>query len=177
MNKSLIAVGLLVATSLAVPALACPGGGACDGPRGGQGMQNGMQRMGQDLNLTDTQKQEIKQIREDARSTMKAMRESMMANRDAMQKLDPADKGYTAKVDKLAAEKGAIVEGMMKEHARVRSEISAILTPEQRAKQAQLHKERKAKRDAKRKERGGNRGEGRGPDGDGPGNGPRGMGM
>jgi len=177
MNKSLIAVGLLVATSLAVPAFACPGGGQCGGPRGGQGMQNGMQRMAQDLNLTDTQKQEIKQIRDDARSTMKAMREAMMANRDAIQKLDPADNGYTAKVDKLAAEKGALVEGMMKEHARVRSEISAILTPEQRARQAQLHKERKAKRDAKRKERGGSRGEGRGPNGDGPGNGPRGMGM
>jgi len=174
MNKSLIAVGLLVATSLAVPAFACPAGGQCGGPGGGPGGgQGGMQRMAQDLDLTDTQKQEIMQIREDARSTMKAMRKSMMANRDAMQKLDPADKGYSAKVDKLAAEKGALVEGMMKEHARVRSEISAILTPEQRARQAQLHKERKAKRDAKRKQRAGNRGEGRGPNGDGP----RGMGM
>ncbi|OIO70291.1 MAG: hypothetical protein AUJ58_03430 [Zetaproteobacteria bacterium CG1_02_55_237] len=173
MNKSLIAAGLLIATSLAVPAFACPAGGQCNGQAGAQGMQQGMQRMTTDLNLSAEQQEQVKKIHNDSRETMKAMRDAMLANRDAMQKLDPAAKDYTARADKLAEEKGTLVEAMMKENARVRAEMSAVLTPEQRAKAAQLRKERKAKRDAKKGERRGDWGKGRGgPDGRGPGNGP-----
>jgi len=172
MNKSLIAVGLLVATSLAIPAIACPAGGSCNG-------QSGMQRMTENLGLSDKQQEQIKQIHSDSHETMKSMRDAMMANRDAMQKLDPAARDYMTQVDKLAAEKGALVEAMMKEHARVRAEMAAVLTPEQRAKAAELRKERQAKwKDKKKGDRrgGGDWGKGRGgPDGDKPGNGPRSM--
>ena len=179
MKKSLIAAGLMIATSLAIPAFACPAGGSCDGPRGAQGMQqgkqNGMQRMAKDLNLSQEQQTQIQKIRSESRETMRAMRDTMLANRDAMEKLDPTAKDYMAQVDKLAAEKGAIVEGMTQEHARVRAEMAAILTPEQRIKADALRKERKAKRAEKKGEGRGNWGKGRGgPDGDGPGNGPRG---
>jgi len=184
MKKSMIAAGMLVALSLAVPAMACPGGGDCGGKPGVSGMKgmNGMQRMAQDLNLSDAQQQKIKQIRTDSHETMKAMRESMMANRDAMQKLDPSAADFTAKSDKLAAEKGALVEGMMKARAATQSEINAILTPEQRVKHAQLHKQRMEKRKQRQEERRGKWEKERGgPDGDGPGRGPdggpRGMGM
>jgi len=186
MKKSMIAAGVLVALSLAVPAMACPGGGNCGGQPGmsdAKGMK-GMQRMAQDLNLSDAQQKKIKQIRSDTHETMKAMRESMMANRDAIQKLDPSAADFTAKSDKLAAEKGALVEAMMKARAATQSEINAVLTPEQRIKHAQLHKqrmeERKKRHEERRgnwdKERGGQNGDGRGP-GRGPDGGPRGMGM
>jgi len=180
MNKSMIAAGMLVALSLAVPAMACPGGGACDGQPGVSGMKGmkgmkGMQRMAQDLNLSDAQQQKIKQIRSDSHDTMKAMRESMMANRDAMQKLDPSAADFIAKSDKLAAEKGALVEGMMKARAATQSEINAVLTPEQRIKHAQLHKQRMEKRKQRQEERRGNRDKERGgPDGE---RGPRGPAM
>jgi len=171
MNKSMIAAGLLVVMSLAVPAMACPGGGEC----GGRQSMNGMQRMAQDLNLSDAQQKKIKQIRTDTHATMKAMREDMMANRDAMQRLDPSAADFTARSDKLAVEKGALVEGMMKVRAATQAEISAILTPEQRVKHLQLHKQRQEERKKRQAGRRGNWDKGRGgPGGDG---GPRGMGM
>lgn len=170
MNKSLIAIGLLVATSLAMPAFACPGGGP--------GV-NGMQRMAQDLNLSAEQQKKIEQIRTDSQDTMKAMRDAMLANRDATQKLDPAATDFMAQTDKLAAEKGALVEGMMKARAKTQADIAAVLTPEQRAKHAELRKQRQEQRKARRDERRGDREKGRGGPGRGPGpdDGPRGMGM
>ncbi|HCS13044.1 MAG: hypothetical protein COS82_02165 [Zetaproteobacteria bacterium CG06_land_8_20_14_3_00_59_53] len=175
MKKSMIAAGLLIATALAVPAMACPGGGQCGGPGANQESRQQMmqQRMADELNLSDTQKAQFKKVHEDARPTMQAMRDAMRANRDAMQKLDPAASDYSAQVDKLAAEKGALVEGMMKERGRLQAEIAAILTPEQRAKHAELRKARQGKWKDRKDERRGDR-PGRG---DGPGNGPRGMGM
>lgn len=176
MNRTWIAAGLLVVTAFAVPAYAsCQQGGACGGPEGKQQMMQ--QRMADELNLSDTQKAQFKKVHEDARPTMQAMRETMRANRDAMRKLDPAASDYTAQVDKLAAEKGALVEGMMKEHGRLQAEIAAILTPEQRAKHAELRKARQGKWKEKGM-RGDGSGSGRGgPGGDGSGDGPRGMGM
>jgi len=176
MKKSLIAAGLLVATSLAVPAIACPGG-QCGGS---QGMQQGMQqRMAQQLNLTDKQQEQFKQIHRAARDGMQSIRDAMQDNRDAMRKLDPAAKDYMAQVDKLAAEKGSLVESMVKARASQRAEIAAILTPEQRTRMAELRKQRQSKWQGDGNSPRGDWGQGRGPGGNGPGNGPgngRGMG-
>ena len=167
MKKSLIAAGLIIGTSLAVSAIAFPAHAQCGGK---QGMMQ--ERMAQSLNLTDKQQEQFKQIHRDARDQMQSMRDAMQDNRDALRKLDPTAKDYMKQVDKLAAEKGSLVESMVRAHAKTRAEISAILTPEQRTKMSELRKQnqdRKGMRDGSR----GGRGMGA-PGGD---RGPRGMGM
>lgn len=176
LNKSLPAIGLLVATMLAVPAFACPGGPG--GPGGGwsQDRQQAMQqRMAEELNLSKEQMRHFKTIHEDARDAMQANRDAMRANRDAMRSLDPSAADYMAKVSKLAAEKGKLVEEMMMQRARLRAQTAAILTPEQLARHEQLRKERWENWKERRSDRRGmGRGNGMGrggPDGD---RGPRG---
>jgi len=172
LNKSLPAIGLLVATMLAGPAFACPGGPS--GPGGGWS-QDRQQRMAEELNLSKEQMKHFKTIHEDARDAMQANRDAMRANRDAMRALDPSAADYMARTSKLAAEKGKLVEEMMMQRARLRAQTAAILTPEQLARHEQLRKERRAKWKERRSDgRGMGRGTGMGrggPDGD---RGPRG---
>lgn len=178
MKKTLSAAGVVLALALAVPAFAQPGGGMCGGMHGGMHWQ----AMSRQLNLSDKQQEQFKQLHRAARDKMQATRDKMQDNRDAMRKLDPSAKGYMAQVDKLAAEKGKLVETMVKQHARLRAEVSAMLTPEQRNKLSELRKQRQDKcgkwhrRGGMGRGPGGGMGYGGGPGG-GMGSGPRGTGM
>ncbi|GAV20782.1 periplasmic protein CpxP [Mariprofundus micogutta] len=126
------AVAAMLAVSFANMAYAFP-------PGGGGGMQR-MERMADELNLTDQQRQQFKQIHRDNRGAGMIIRDAMQDNRDAMQKLDPGAKGYSKQVAKLADEKADLVKQMTVHRAEVRAEIHAILTPEQRTKAAELKK-------------------------------------
>ncbi len=91
-------------------------------------------------------------------------------------KLDPQDKDYMGKVDRLAAEKGQLVEKMVKLSAKQRADCYAILTPEQRSKLTEMRKNRLGRWGQGSGPRGG-RGMGRGPGGPGMGGAPGGMSM
>jgi len=161
MRKSLTAAGMIAALSLAVPAVAFSGGHQGD-------RHQGMQRMADTLDLSDAQQEQFKQIHRKARPTMQKLRDAMQDNREAMQKLDPASEGYMRQVSRLAAEKGSLVEQMVKARAGLRAEVAAILTPEQQDKAQKMKSERKHHgRPGRGERRGGGPGDrGPGPDGE-----------
>jgi len=121
----------LIFGAAAVLAVACANiAYAC--PAGGEGGMRHMQRMADDLKLSDQQRQQFKQIHSEGHASGKALHDVLQANRKAMRKLDPGSADYHAQVVKLAAEKGELVKQMVIQHAEMRAKVYAILTPEQR---------------------------------------------
>ncbi len=122
------------------------------------GPQDGGSRMAalaDRLNLTDQQRQQFEAIHSDGRESGKSIHEAMRMNRDAMHKLDPGQADYAKQVATLADEKAELVKQMVIQRSDIRSQVHAILSPEQR----------KAASEMKSKFRkGGKRGQG-GPDG------------
>jgi len=131
LSLSLAAVLVVVFANMAY---AFPPGG------GGGGMQR-MERIAGELNLTDQQSQQFKQIQRDNREAGMAIRDAMRDNRDAMRKLDPAAKDYSKQVSALAGEKAELVKQMTIHRAETRAEVHAILTPEQQKRAMELRKE------------------------------------
>ena len=84
------------------------------------------------LELDQTQQQKIENILSAAKPEMDDLRERAEANRKAMHELDVSDSSHGAKLDNLAAEKGAIVSEQAVLHGRLKADIHAVLTPEQR---------------------------------------------
>jgi len=147
MTMLIFGVAATLAVATANVAYACPPGG-----------EHGMQRMADDLKLSDQQRQQFKSIHNESRAAGKAMHEAMQLNRDALQKLDPGAKDYSRQVGRLAAEKAELVKQMVIQRSEVRARIHAMLTPEQREKAAAF--KRDFRKDGKdRHERGGPDGE------------------
>jgi len=141
------AMAAMLMISSANMANACPGGGPEGGDRNGQ-------RMAEQLNLSDQQQDQVKQIRSESREGGKSIHEAMQLNRDAMRKLNPGSADYNAQVATLADEKAVLVKQMVMHRSEPRAQLYAILTPEQREKSASLESQfRKGGKD--RGERGG----------------------
>lgn len=116
------------------------------GKRGGGG-HGGMMLRG--LDLTDEQKTQIKAIRQTSRDTVKPLREQMKANRQKLAQLSESGTFDEAQVQAIAAQQGSISAQMIVERERVKSQIMGVLTPEQKAKAAEM----KAQFQQKRQER------------------------
>jgi Spy/CpxP family protein refolding chaperone len=84
------------------------------------------------LDLDETQQQEIENIVSAAKPEIDTLRERAEANREAMHELDVNDGNHDARLNVLASEKGAIATEHALLHGRLKSEINAVLTPEQR---------------------------------------------
>ncbi|RLL55663.1 periplasmic heavy metal sensor [Mariprofundus sp. EBB-1] len=129
--------------------------GPPDGDRHGQ-------RMAEQLNLSDQQRQQVKQIRSENRESGKSIHEAMRQNRDAMHALNPGSRDYRAEVAKLADEKAELVKQMEMHRGESRAQVYAILTPEQREKEATLRSN--FRKGGKEKGKWGGRDGRRGPD-------------
>lgn len=131
-----ISIGMIAVLALALTASAAPG----DGPRqafGGPGPWFGgpgqsIERMAEHLGLDDVQKQTIQNILEAAKPELDALREAQRTNHEALVALDPADPNYSTAINDIAAEKGRLVTEGTLLRSRVRNEINAVLTDEQR---------------------------------------------
>jgi protein CpxP len=89
------------------------------------------------LNLTDDQKAKVKEILEANKATIQPIREAMKANHEKLAALN--GNFDEAQVSAIAKEQGDLTAQMIVARARVKSQIFAILTDEQKAKAAQLH--------------------------------------
>ena len=107
-----------------------PGGGAFPGP------DMMMERMADHLDLDDTQRAQVQNIMEAARPEFEALREQWRANREALASLDTADPGYSVQLNDIALSNGQLATDGTLLFSRVRSEIHAVLTDEQRDKLA-----------------------------------------
>lgn len=97
------------------------------------------------LNLTPTQKKQIKAIRSQERPKMQPLIKQLKAGRDQLMALRKTSKFDEAKVRAIAEEQSKTLVNVIVERERVMYQIRAILTPEQRAKLDQMHKMWKAK--------------------------------
>lgn len=123
---------------------------------GGKGMRGGKGMMLRGLDLTDEQKAQVKQIMETSRENMKTVHDQMKANRQQLEASSENGNFNQAQVQALAAQQGNLHAQMIVEKERVKSQIYQILTPEQKAKAAEMKanfKQKMQERQQKRAER------------------------
>jgi len=118
--------------------------------RHGRGMRGAMFRQ---LNLTEAQKTQIKQLRQSYRERTQPLRQELRAK---MQELRQANQGGAFN-EALATQKLTETAGLraklMGERFKLRQEMTALLTPEQKTRLEQMReqfKARRAERQAKR---------------------------
>jgi periplasmic protein CpxP/Spy len=90
------------------------------------------------LNLTTDQHAQVKAIWEKEKPTMQPLMEQMRQNHAAMKTLEASGPFDEAKTRALATQNSQTMVELQVAHARIRSEIVQILTPEQKAKMAEI---------------------------------------
>lgn len=155
MKKLTVAILSIVLVAMgAMFVFAQDGAGQKDGKRG-FGKRGGHHRGGhgmmlRGLDLTDEQKAQVKTIMQSSRESSKPLREQMKANRQKLQTLSDSGNFDQAQVQALADEQGKLTAQMIVEKEKVKSQISAILTPEQKAKAAEMKAQFKQKREERK---------------------------
>ena len=114
------------------------GGMGCHGGPGG--VLRGVMRIMHRLDLSDQQRDAILNILDDARTQIAPHREALRAGRQQMRDLDPASFDE-ATVRAIAEKQGKELEEIMVIGQRVRSQIWAVLTPEQREEAKKIRSE------------------------------------
>jgi len=139
------AILMAVAAGLATAAL---------GQRSGKGFgrHSGwmLNRMSKQLGLSEAQQTQIKSIMADGKTRMKPLIEQLRQNHQA----ESADSNGTFNENQaraLANKQAGIMADLMVEKQRTRSQIFAVLTPEQRQKAQQLMHERRQRRQERMK--------------------------
>jgi Spy/CpxP family protein refolding chaperone len=132
---STIAVALATTLAIASPAAQSPGG---RGPqRGGPGREFGPFPLLRQLDLTDTQRQQIQALVQEGRKDDSAMKKMGDLHRDLNAAIF-ADVPDTAKIDQLKASIAEAESAGLAERIDLQLKIAQILTPEQRQKAREL---------------------------------------
>jgi periplasmic protein CpxP/Spy len=122
------------------------------GGHGGRGHGLFGGRLAERLNLTDAQKQQMRQIAERHRESTKALREQAHAARG--QRGAAFDGTFNEAEVRAAAQARANARVELEvAHARMMSEMFAVLTPEQKVQLAALRQEREQRRQERRQRR------------------------
>ena len=115
------------------------------GPRGGFGPGGGpgfagpelmLEHMADHLDLDDTQRESVRNIMEAAKPELEAFRDQLRSNREALMALETSDPAYSTAVNNIAVANGQLATEGTLLATRIRSEINAVLTDEQREKLA-----------------------------------------
>ncbi|MFO1328243.1 MAG: periplasmic heavy metal sensor [Rubrivivax sp.] len=170
-----LAVGLVAAAAALaqMPAQAQPMGGPGHGPgpgmmagggpgmmmgggpgmmRGGPGMMGGMlhERALDAVNATAEQRTQIRQIMDAARTELKAQHDASRALRDQAVQLFTQPTVDARAAEGLRQQMSAQHELASKRMLQAMLEVSRVLTPEQRAKLAELHAQRRSMMEQRR---------------------------
>lgn len=123
------------------------------------GMRGGFGPFARDLNLTDAQKEQMKQIATRYHESNKALRQQLRAQRGS-EMSSFTDGTFNEAAVRAAAQARANAQVEMEvSHARMMSEMYAVLTPEQKAQLAQQREQWKQKRNEWRERRNANPGQ------------------
>jgi protein CpxP len=115
------------------------------GPHGFGGPGGEFHRMLKQLDLTSDQHSQVKAIFEKEKPTMQPLMQQMRQNQSAMKALEAAGPFDEAKVTALATQNLQTMIQLQVEHERIKSEIMQILTPDQKAKLAQIEANHEAR--------------------------------
>jgi periplasmic protein CpxP/Spy len=141
---AIIAVAVLaLGTMFAIAQKADRKDGHGFGKRGHHGRGGGGGMMLRGLDLTDAQKAQVKEIMEASRAKVQPIRESMKANRQKLNETTANGAFNETQVQSLATEQANLSAQLLVERTRVKSQIFALLTPEQKAKAAELKSQMK----------------------------------
>jgi protein CpxP len=108
------------------------------GPHGPGGPFGEFHHILRQLDLTSDQHAQVKAIFEKEKPALQPLMQQMRQNHEAMKTLEAAGPFDEAKVTALATQNSQTMIQLQVEHERVKSEIMAILTPEQKTKLAQI---------------------------------------
>lgn len=106
--------------------------------RGEHGMFG--QRMAQQLGLTEAQQQQIKSIMETEKPKMQPLMQELKQERQQMNALTDSGNFDEAAVRAAASKQAQSATDLAVERARVKSQIFAVLTPDQRTKAQEMEK-------------------------------------
>jgi protein CpxP len=128
---------------------------AAQGPHGRFGHHEGwmLRHMTRELNLTEAQQTQIKGILAAEKSKIQPLTKQLHDNRLAASNNVTADFNE-AQVRAQANQQAQIMSDLLVERARTRSQIYAVLTPEQQAKAQQLMQQRQQRRQQHGKKQG-----------------------
>ena len=115
------------------------------GPHGFGGPGGGFHRMLKQLDLTSDQHSQVKAIFEKEKPTLQPLMQQMHQNHEAMKALEASGPFDEAKTTALATQNSQTMIQLQVEHARIKSEIMQILTPDQKTKLAQIEANREAR--------------------------------
>ena len=114
-------------------------GGRGDGPDHPMMMEHMLDRAAAHLGLSDEQKARIKAILDAEKPTMQTLRDQLKANHQELEAATANGAFDEAQVKAIAARQGETTAALIVEREKVKSQIFAILTPEQRQKAEQFH--------------------------------------
>ena len=125
---------ILTTASIFVIAQRSGGKGGHEFGRGPGGHRGGIEMALRGLDLTGEQKAKVKEITEAAKTTAEPLMEQTRANHEKIRSLGTDGKFDQAQVEALAAEQGNLTAKMIVEKEKVKAQIFALLTDEQKAK-------------------------------------------
>jgi len=148
------ALPTLLACTLAMPAF------AQSTDQGGQPQEPGKQRFGrfhgrhgrgggdgwQRLNLTEAQKTQMKQIRESYRERTQSLHKELRAKKQELRQANQGETFNEALATQVLTDSAAIEAKLMGERFKMRQEMAAVLTPEQKNQLEQMREQHKMKR-------------------------------
>jgi Spy/CpxP family protein refolding chaperone len=122
-----------------------PGGFGFGGPGGPGGRFGGPLALLRQLDLSEEQRAQVRQVMEGHRDELRAVGERLRAAHQAQEVAVTAAQFDEGAVRARSAELAAVEADAAVLHARVHSEVFAVLTPEQQAKAAELKAQRQAR--------------------------------
>lgn len=147
-----IALALSAAAVLAQsPATTGGRDGVKHGARGEHRGRHGQQRRGmegfqfRELNLTDAQKTAMKQVHQNHKATISALRQQMETKRQELHEAAKGGNFNEALATQKLTEMAPLQAKLMGERLSMRQESMNVLTSEQKAQLSQMRTERKAK--------------------------------
>ena len=108
--------------------------GGMGGHEFGRGHRGGAEMALRGLDLTDEQKAKVKEITETAKTAAQPLMEQTRANHEKIRSLGRDGKFDQAQVEAIAAEQGNLTAKLIVEKERIKAQIFALLTDEQKAK-------------------------------------------
>jgi periplasmic protein CpxP/Spy len=158
MNRTKKIAGAAVLSFMGLAAVGMAGEGrGPDGGRGGWSHRGGRHGFGmgmRELNLTDDQKAQLKQIREQQRESMKPLVEQHKALRDQIEQALSSGKADATRVGQLEIQLYGLRGQFKAQREKNHEAFLSVLTPEQKAQWEKARAERKQRMEERRQKRG-----------------------
>ncbi len=145
MRKTLLSIIAAAAIGGSSLALASAGGAGFghDGWHHGHGM-TAMHELGK-LNLSDAQRDNIKQLAKQSFGQIKPQMEALRQQRQAFESMEPTASGYQTAANNLATAEANLARARVLASASLRAQIYNVLTPAQRSQLATMQVQRQAR--------------------------------